>query len=93
MSTALAAEAPQHMLDRLLEPVKDALTPEAARTLLSLRADAQTMARLEMWAERNTAGTITPEERSQYAAVVAALDVIGILQAKAQAALAATNGA
>ena len=93
MSMVLEAEAPQQMLDRLLEPVKDALMPDAARTLLSLRADAQTLARLESWADKNTAGTITPEELSQYAAVVAALDVIGILQAKARAALAATNGA
>jgi hypothetical protein len=87
-----AIETTHQMLDRLLEPVKDALTPEAARCLMNLRLDAQSIARLEEWADKNTSGTITAEERSQYAACVAALDVIGILQAKAESVLLSMNG-
>jgi hypothetical protein len=76
------------MLDRLLDPVGRALTPEVARKIVSLRADAETQRRIDELADRCTEGQLTPEERADYEALVAAAGVIAILQAKARATLA-----
>lgn len=92
MSTTTLSQ-PHPLLDRLLEPVRESLTPEAARALLDIRADAQTQAHIEDLADKNSAGTISGEERSEYAALVTALDVIGILQAKARTVLLSSHGA
>jgi hypothetical protein len=80
-------EAPA--LDRILEPVARALTPEVARKLVALRVDAQTQARIDRLARRCTEGRLTDAERAEYATYVAAIDFVSTLQAKARAALKA----
>lgn len=75
-------------LDRLLDPVGRALTPEAARQLLAIRADAETQALMEYLAERANEGLLTPEEREDYEALLSVANLIGILQAKARMVLA-----
>jgi hypothetical protein len=84
--SAVAAE--RTALDRLLDPVRDCLTPEVARRIAGLRADADTQARLDRFAEKNAEGTITPAERAEYEALVAAANLIAVLQAKARAVAA-----
>jgi hypothetical protein len=76
------------VLDRLLDPVTRSLTPEAARQLVSLRADDELQERLEVLADKCTEGRLTPEEHKEYEAYVGALQVISILQAKARKLLA-----
>lgn len=92
MSVAASAVSPYQLLDRLLEPVKQSLSPEVARAIADLRMDAVTQAHLESLADKSTEGTLTPEERSEYAAYVTAIDIIGILQAQARAVLGERNG-
>ena len=75
------------MLDRLLDPVRDCLTPEVAARIAALRADETAQARLDDLAERNAAGAITPDERAEYESLVQAGNLIAVLQAKARAAL------
>jgi hypothetical protein len=75
-------------LDRLLDPVGRALNGTAARELLSLRADPETQAKMDGFADRCTEGQLTPSERSEYEALVTASGVIAILQAKARIVLA-----
>lgn len=75
-------------LDRLLDPVRDCLTPEVAARIVALRADETAQARLDELAERNAAGTITSGERAEYESLVQAGNLIAVLQAKARAALA-----
>src|SRR5207244_3570582 len=79
-------------LDRLLEPVGNALSPDAARKLIALKADNQAQARIDELAERSNEGLLTPEERSEYETLIAAATVVGVLQAKARAVLAASSG-
>jgi len=79
-------------LDRLLEPVGNALSPEAARKLIALKADNDAQARIDELAERSNEGRLTPEERSEYETLIAAATVVGVLQAKARAVLAASSG-
>jgi hypothetical protein len=80
--------APNNILSRLLEPVTECLTPEAARRLVELRADAATQQRVDELADKNTEGLLTEEEKAEYEAYVSASTFIAILQAKARANLA-----
>jgi hypothetical protein len=75
------------MLDRLLDPVGRALGPDAARRLLGLRPDSEVQRRIDDLAERANEGQLSEEERSEYEALIAAATVVGLLQAKARAAL------
>jgi hypothetical protein len=79
-----------HVLDQLLDPVTRCLTPEAARSLLNLRAPAAAQARIEELADKSSAGTLTAEEASEYDSYLAAGNLIAILQAKARALLVKT---
>jgi hypothetical protein len=81
------------ILDRLLDPVGQALTPEAARRLIDLRADPQAQARIDRLAERANEGQLSQEDRAEYESLIAAANVIAILQAKARAALASGSAA
>ena len=80
-------------LDRLLEPVSRALTPEVAKRLVALKADEQVQQRVDELLDRNAEGQITPEEKSELEALVAAGDMISILQAKARLLLAGNSAA
>jgi hypothetical protein len=81
---SVTAAADQAALDRLLDPIRDCLTPEVARRIVALRADPETQARLDRYADASAAGTITPAEREDYAALVTAGNLIAVLQAKAR---------
>ena len=80
------------VLDRLLDPVGQSLTPDGARALLAIRADEDTQARIDELADKCTEGTLTAAERGEYEAYVAAIDLVTILQAKARRVLARAAG-
>jgi hypothetical protein len=81
------------VLDRLLDPVGQCLTPDVARALLAVRADEDTQARIDELADKCSEGTLSLTERGEYEAYVSAIDVVGILQAKARGVLARAAGA
>jgi len=83
----MPSTADHRILDEMLDPVGECLTPDVAARIAALRADAQTQRRVDKLAEKNAEGTLSPGEEAQYAAYVEALDVIAILQAKARKAL------
>jgi hypothetical protein len=85
------ADAQCAVLDRLLDPLAECLTPEVARRIVALRADALTQARLDELADKSAEGALSPAEREEYAAYVEALDLVGLLQAKARAVLSAAE--
>jgi hypothetical protein len=68
---------------RLLAPVGQCLTPEVARQLVDLRADADVQARLEELADTCTEGQLSAEERAEYETAVAAMERISVLPAQA----------
>jgi hypothetical protein len=72
------------VLDRLLEPLARCLTPESARAVIDLRADAAAHARVSELAEKCNEGTLTPEERREYETYVHVGNLIAILKAKAR---------
>ena len=79
----------RHVLDRLLNPIRDVLTPEVAQAIADLRADAATQGRLDDLAERHHEGQLTPEELTEYQSLVSGINLISVLQAKARSVLKA----
>lgn len=75
-------------LDRVLESVSECLTPEAARRLVDLRADPELQERIDVLAERCTAGDLSAEERAEYETYVQVGQFVSILKAKARKLLA-----
>ena len=75
-------------LDRFLEPVTDALTPELARQLVDLRADDELQAEVEVLRRKAEEGTLRADEEAAYKDFIEAVDVISIIQSKARRFLA-----
>lgn len=71
-------------LARMLEPVSDALSPEAVRQLASLQIDPDLQARVDDLAARANEGELTPDERAEYLSYIEAADLLAILRLKAQ---------
>jgi hypothetical protein len=76
------------ILDKMLEPVARCFTPTVAKQVAELRADLPTQARIDELAVKCNEGELTEAEQREYKAYVEAMDLIGILQAKARAILA-----
>ena len=75
------------VLDRVLDPVMECLTPEVSRNVANLRADRETQARLEELAEKANEGQLSKEEEALYDCYLDAFHLVTILQAKARAFL------
>jgi len=75
-------------LDRFLEPVTDAFTPEFARRIIQLKADPGLEAEIDLLRRRASEGTLSPEEDAAYKDFVEAVDVVSIIQSKARRFLA-----
>jgi hypothetical protein len=78
------------LLDRILDPLAQCLTPEAARQLVDLRADTAAQHRMDELAELSNAGQLSAEERAEYEAYISAANLLAIVQAKARRALSGT---
>ena len=74
-------------LDRYLDPLTEALTPESASAILNLRADPDLEARIDELRSKAKEGTLTPAEDAEYKDFVEAIDIVSILQAKARRVL------
>ena len=76
------------VIDEILDPVADCLTPDVAKRLTELRLNPTTQARIDELAGQANEGLLTPDERAEYADIVEGLDFLGILKAKARSAMA-----
>jgi hypothetical protein len=74
-------------LDRFFDPITHLLPPETARQLIDLQLDPNVQARIDELAAKANEGTLTDDERQEYAEYVEGLDLIAIFKLKAQAAL------
>ncbi len=71
-------------LDRFLDPVTEAFTPELARKIAELHADPELENHIAVLRRKANEGTLTPEEDAEYKDFIEAVDVISIIQAKAR---------
>ena len=75
-------------LDRFLEPVTEALTPQVARSIIALKVEPELEAHIDSLRQKANEGTLTAEEDAEYKEFVEAVDVISIIQSKARRFLA-----
>jgi len=72
-------------LHRFLQQFTDTFTPELARHFSSLPPSPELQRRLDELGEKANEGTLTEEERQEYATYVEVMDVLALLRVKAQA--------
>ncbi|MBW3596628.1 MAG: hypothetical protein KY475_05065 [Planctomycetes bacterium] len=75
-------------VDRLLDPMTAAFTPELARKLVDLKIDPELERHVEALRAKANAGALSPEEESDYHEFIEAVDVVSIIQSKARRFLA-----
>ena len=80
------------VLDRLVAPLGECLTPESARRLLALQADSTLQERVNDLADRHNQGLLTPDEQAEYSKYVSYSTFIAILKSKARQLLTASKG-
>ena len=74
-------------LNRLLEPLSQSLSAEAAEELLGFRIDPAVQARIDELADRCNEGLLTEDERAEYESYVEGIGLINLLMAKARRVL------
>lgn len=79
-------------LDRMLDPLTDAMPLDFARALSSLRADPETEARIQFLRQRANTGAISADDDAEYKSLIEAIDFLSVLQSKANRALTNRNG-
>ena len=72
------------IVDRVLDPLAECLTPEVAERIVSIQADAEIQARLDELADKANEGTLSTEETSEYDAYREVFHFMTIVQAKAR---------
>jgi hypothetical protein len=88
----MKSEKTSPILDRLVAPLGECLTPESARRLLALKADPTLQARVDYLAQRHNLGPLTPEEEAEYDTYVSYGTFVAILKSKARQLLGAGAG-
>jgi hypothetical protein len=76
------------LLDQLVAPLSDCLTPESARRLIALKADPKLQARVDDLAGRHSRGLLTAEEQAEYRGYVYFDTFVAILKSQARQLLA-----
>ena len=76
------------ILDCVLAPLTDCLTPKAARRIIDFQPDAETRARIAQLAAKANSGRLNDEERAEYHDYVDAFDLVALLKSKARSVLA-----
>jgi hypothetical protein len=77
------------IFEQALDPFVECLTPDAARRIVALRANAADQARLQELSEKANEGLLTSEERAEYEKFRAVFHMITLLQSKARRILSA----
>lgn len=72
------------VLNDLLTPVGDCLTPETAEQLVRLRAPNSVQDHMAQLAEKSNRGTLSKAEQDEYETLVSTGTFIAILQSKAR---------
>jgi hypothetical protein len=83
----MVAATSSGILDQVLDPLADCLTPEVAQRILAVSLEPKRQVRIDELAQKANEGLLSEDERREYAEYVEAMDVVGILKATARLAL------
>jgi hypothetical protein len=89
----MPADTTHTAFERVLTAVGQCLDRHSAEALLRLRAETEMQGRIEELADKSTEGTLTPEERDEYDALIRVGNFVAILQGKARRLLAEDHAA
>ena len=81
------------VIDELMNPVGECLTPEVAERIVALRADTKLQSRVDELADKANRGTISASEKSVYEQYVRFSQFVTLLQLKARDVLDRSPGA
>lgn len=79
------------VLEMLMEPVGQCLTPEVASRIFSLRADSELQSRVDQLADKANAGTLNSDERTQYDVYLRYANFVTLLQLEARKLLSRSS--
>jgi hypothetical protein len=88
----MSAKGSSLILDRLVDPLSQCLTPEVARRVLNLRADPKLQAIIDALAEKSDKGILTLKEQAEYANYVSFGTFVALLKSKSRQLLANSSG-
>jgi hypothetical protein len=78
--------------DKILDQFANCLNEEAARRIVELKFDDETLARVELLGDKANEGLLSDEESEEYKSYVEIGDVIALLKLKAKQVLTKSNG-
>jgi len=81
------------LLDDLLDPFGECLTPEVARKLVNLQASPTVLTRVEELADKCNEGALTDDERAEYESYVQVNHVLTLLKLRARKVLQSATAA
>ena len=87
----MKAAKPPGLIDRLVAPLGDCLTPESARRLIALKPDPEVERRIDDMASRHSEGRLTPAEEAEYGRLVSYATFVAILKSRARQLLAGSD--
>jgi hypothetical protein len=88
MSEPATLETETEILEQVLQPATDGMSPEAAQALLRFQFNTAAVARMNELAEKNRQGTIAPSERALLERYLRVGNFLNLIHAKARHALA-----
>ena len=81
------------ILDEMLEPLVEALTPETAKALAQIQPKPAVQARVDQLAGKCNEGALSAEEKAEYENYVRVGNLLALIKAKAKRVLAeSTHG-
>ncbi len=76
------------IIDEMLEPFTESLTPESARSLSALKVKPSVQTRVDQLAAKCNEGELTESERKEYETYVQVGNIFALLKAKAKKIIA-----
>ena len=81
------AESSSDLIDELVDPLGQCLTPEVARRIVELRASDNLEQRIQRLGQKCNDGELTAQEKADYETIVRFIKFVSTLQSKARALL------
>lgn len=75
------------ILEQILDPLTDCLTPQAASKIVDFEVDAETQERVTTLAVKAQSGSLSEADKAEYHDLIEAFDLVAMLKSKARVLL------